>query len=91
MRRQALMMQDVFPEIVFEAGQSVQDEGGGVEADGTVGGIGDVFRRCLDAVQHLHVGFTVQHLPKQGGQLAQTDPARGTLPAGLGVAQVQEA
>ena len=90
MGRQALMMQDVLPEIVLKAGHAVEDQGGGVEADGAVGAVHDVPGGGFDLIQGLHAGLAVQHFSEKRGQLAQSDPAGSTLPAGLSVAHVQE-
>ena len=87
---QAPVVEDVLLIVVPEAPEAHKDQIGRVNADGTVRRVHNHLGGALNAVQDLHAGLAVQHLPDHVGKLGQPHPAGHALAAGLGTAQIQK-
>ena len=87
---QAPVVEDVLLIVVPEAPNPHEDQVGRVNADGAVRRVHDHLGSALDAVQNLHAGLAVQHLPDHIGKLGQPHPAGHALAAGLGTAEIQK-
>ena len=88
---QATPMEDMLLIVVPEALDALDDHPGGLLADGAVRGGEYALRGPLDQVQGLQLRGAVQDRFHQVLQLSQADPAGSAFPAGLGMADMQEA
>ena len=88
---QAAAMEDMLLIVVPEALDAFQDHAGSFLSDGAVRAGKDALGGLFDQVQGLQFAGAVQHGLHQVFQLSQADPAGGAFPAGLGMADMQEA
>ena len=82
---------DMFDVIVAEALDAAQNHGGGLIADGTVGGIRNGARGLFDPRNGVQRRAFAEDVVHQVGELAESDAAGHTLAAGLGMAELEEA